>query len=444
MTGPSNPIDSVVRSVSNAFDRIAELNPALNAFITTFEAEAMEQARALDDELRHGRSRGPLHGRTISLKDLIDVQGAATTAASRVRAGHVAQADAAVVTRLRDAGAVIIGKTNLHEFALGTTSDESAFGPVHNPRDTSRSPGGSSGGSAAAVAAGMGWASIGTDTGGSIRIPASACGVVGLKPTFGEIPTNGVVPLSVSLDHVGPIAHTVADAHAIYNVLSGSVAPPSPRAVSALRLGKLSGYFLDRLDDEVRARFEEALGRLIEAGATIVEANLGRLPDIGTTYVNIVLPEAFAFHAVALEHAPEEFGASVRNRLDMGRTISREDYIRAQGDRALLRNAVDNALSHCDALVLPTVPVPPQCIGATTVAVGSVEEPLRPMTLRLTQLFNLTGHPAISLPCGDTRDGLPCGLQLAGRRQHTPALLDIALSCEAFVSPREPWFSRRP
>ena len=170
----------------------------------------MAQARRLDDELREGRSRGPLHGLPVSVKDLIDVEGVQTSAASRVRQGHVAQADATVVSRLREAGAVIIGKCNLHEFALGTTNDESAFGPARNPRDTARSPGGSSGGSAAAVAAGLGWASIGSDTGGSIRIPAAACGIVGLKPAFGEIPTSGVVPLSVSLDHVGPLAATRA------------------------------------------------------------------------------------------------------------------------------------------------------------------------------------------------------------------------------------------
>src|SRR5687768_7151751 len=218
---------TVVESVVDALERIAELNPTLNAFIAIFEAEAMQQARELDEELRQGRSRGPLHGRTISIKDLIDVEGFPTTAASRVRAGHLAKSDATLVTRLREAGAVLIGKTNLHEFALGTTSDESAFGPVHNPHDPTRSPGGSSGGSAAAVAADMGWASIGSDTGGSIRIPASACGVVGLKPTFGEISVVGVVPLSVSLDHVGPLARNVSDAWAIYNALIEK-AQPSP------------------------------------------------------------------------------------------------------------------------------------------------------------------------------------------------------------------------
>ena len=440
--GPGEP---VVRMVAAALERVAELNPVLNAFVAVFEASAMEQAKALDEELRVGKSRGPLHGRPISLKDLIDVEGVPTTAASRVRAGHTARKDAIVVTRLREAGAVIIGKTNLHEFALGTTSDESAFGPVRNPRDTSRSPGGSSGGSAAAVAADMGWASIGTDTGGSIRIPAAACGIVGLKPTFGEVPTVGVVPLSVSLDHVGPLAKNVSDAWAIYDVLAGStLPPPSPRSIDNIRLGRLGGYFLETLDEDVRARFEEAMSRLSDAGASIVNVDAGRLPDIPATYLNVALPEAFAYHAEALKSVPEEFGQNVRSRLEMGARISRDDYVQAQAERARMREAVDRALSHCDVLVLPTLPIPPQRIGATTALVGSAEQPLRPLTLRLTQLFNLTGHPAISLPCGETRTGLPCGLQLVGRRQRTPELLQISVSCEKFVTPRAPSPSALP
>jgi aspartyl-tRNA(Asn)/glutamyl-tRNA(Gln) amidotransferase subunit A len=445
MSNRSADVGPVASSVGDTLARIAQLNPTLNAFITVFEGEAMEQARALDAELRQGRSRGPLHGRAISVKDLIDVKGFPTTAASRVREGHVARADASLVTRLREAGVVLIGKTNLHEFALGTTSDESAFGPVRNPHDPSRSPGGSSGGSGAAVAAGMGWASIGSDTGGSIRIPASACGVVGLKPTFGEISLGGVVPLSVSLDHVGPLAQNVSDAWAIYDALIATPQPsPAPRALDTVRIGTLGGYFLEKLDSGVRARFTEALSRLQEGGASIVEIDLGRLPDIHTAYVNVALPEAYAFHAEALAKAPGEFSDSVRSRLEMGGKISHEDYVRAQGDRALMRGAVDSALSACDVLVLPTIPIPPQKIGATEAIIDGSAEPLRPLTLRLTQLFNLTGHPAISLPCGETPEGLPCGFQIVGRRQHTPELLQIALSCEAIVSPRAPSSSPRP
>ena len=439
MATPNSPTGFAAQHVADMLERISALNPTLNAFISVFESDAMEQARALDAELRHGRSRGPLHGRTISIKDLIDVKGVATTAASHVRAGHIATNDATVVTRLRDAGAIIIGKTNLHEFALGTTSDESAFGPVRNPHDTTRSPGGSSGGSGAAVAAGMGWASIGTDTGGSIRIPASACGVVGLKPGFGEISTVGVVPLSVSLDHVGPLASSVGDAWAIYDALTGSTQPPPPpRTISTLRLGKLTGYFLETLDDDVRVRFAEALRRLSDGGVTIVDVDLGRLPDIPTTYINVALPEAFAYHSAALKRAPEEFGRNVRARLEMGEQISRDAYFKAQHDRAQMRMAVDRGLSNCDALVLPTMPIPPQPVGATTAVVGSIDQPLRPLTLRLTQLFNLTGHPAISIPCEETRGGLPCGLQLVGRHKHTPELLQVSVSCEAAVTPRAP------
>ena len=444
-TVPSSPHNLVSKHVAEALERIAELNPTLNAFISVFEGDAMTQARVLDEELRLGRSRGPLHGRTISIKDLIDVKGVPTTAASRVRAGHIAAADAPVVARLRDAGAVIIGKTNLHEFALGTTSDESAFGPVRNPHDPNRSPGGSSGGSGAAVAAGMGWASIGTDTGGSIRIPAAACGVVGLKPTFGEITTVGVVPLSVSLDHVGPLAASVSDAWAIYDALTGSGhQAESASPIGGVRLGRLGGYFLETLDADVRARFEEALSRLMNAGAAIVDVELRRLPDIAATYVNVALPEAFACHSDALKHAPEEFGRNVRDRLEMGGQISRDAYIKAQSDRSQMRNAVDSALSGCDVLVLPTMPIPPQPVGATTVVVDSIEQPLRPLTLKLTQLFNLTGHPAISIPCGETRDGLPCGIQLVGRYKQTPELLQASLSCEAFVTPRALSSSSRP
>lgn len=442
MATPSSPTDIAVKHVADVLERISALNPTLNAFILVFEGEAMERARALDEERRHGRSRGPLHGRTISIKDLIDVKGVPTTAASRVRAGHIAANDATVVTRLRDAGAIIIGKTNLHEFALGTTSDESAFGPVRNPHDTTRSPGGSSGGSGAAVAAGMGWASIGTDTGGSIRIPASACGVVGLKPGFGEITTVGVVPLSVSLDHVGPLAASVSDAWAIYDALTGSTRPPSS-PLSTLRLGKLAGYFLETLDDDVRVRFDEALSRLSDAGVSIVDVDLGRLPDIPTTYINVALPEAFAYHSEALKRVPEEFGRNVRARLELGEQISRDAYFTAHHDRAMMRTAVDRGLSNCDALVLPTMPIPPQPVGATTAVVGSIEQPLRPLTLRLTQLFNLTGHPAISIPCGETRGGLPCGFQIVGRHKHTPELLQVSLSCEAFVTPHAPSSSAR-
>ena len=429
-------------TVQEALERIAARNPSLNAFITVLAGEALEQAERLDEERRRGHLRGPLHGVPISIKDIIDVAGVPTTAASRVRAGHVAKTDATLVARLREAGAVIIGKCNLHEFALGTTSEESAFGPVHNPFDLSRSAGGSSGGSAAAVSACMGAASVGTDTGGSIRIPAAACGVVGLKPAMGDISTVGVIPLSPSLDHVGPIARTVADAWTLYDVMRGAQpALQRPATFAGLTLGRLGGYFVDRLDDDVRDRFEEAANRLHGMGASIVEVSIDRATEIASTYATIALPEAYAYHAQTLARMPEAYSKGVAARLLMGRDISKEAYLAAQRNRARLRDEVDAALKKCDALVLPTMPIPAPPLGAEMVRVGEVgefEEPLRPMMLRLTQLFNLTGHPAISLPSGDTRDGLPCGFQFVGRHRATSGLLAVALACEPLVTPHPP------
>jgi aspartyl-tRNA(Asn)/glutamyl-tRNA(Gln) amidotransferase subunit A len=430
---------TITNNIRETLERISAVNPSLNAFITVFEAEAMAQARDLDEELRVGRSRGPLHGLPVSVKDLIDVKGAPTSAASRVRQGHIAHADATVVSRLRDAGAVMIGKCNLHEFALGTTNDESAFGPSRNPHDTARSPGGSSGGSAAAVAAGLGWASVGSDTGGSIRIPAAACGIVGLKPAFGEIPTGGVVPLSVSLDHVGPLALSVRDAWILFGALKGTGRiPDAPPPMAQLRLGKLGGYFAEVLDSDVRREFAGAVDRLNEAGASIRDVRIARTDDIAKTYINVALTEAFAYHARTLESHSDSYSSGVRERLEMGRNIPADAYIEAQRVRGTLRDEVDAALMHCDALVLPTLPIPAPKIGADTVDIDGVEQMVRPIMLRLTQLFNLTGHPAISLPCGETKDGLPCGLQLVGRRQGTVELLRLALSCETYATPRAP------
>jgi aspartyl-tRNA(Asn)/glutamyl-tRNA(Gln) amidotransferase subunit A len=435
---------SIAIRVERTLERIASLNPRLNAFIAVFESSAMAQARELDAELRVGRSRGPLHGATVSIKDLIDVEGTSTTAASRVRRQHMALEDATVVARLRAAGAVIIGKCNMHEFALGTTNEESAFGPAHNPHDTTRSPGGSSGGSAAAVAADLCWASVGSDTGGSIRIPAAACGVVGLKPTFGEVPTHGVLPLSVSLDHVGPVARNVADAASLLAALKGTSEPRLRLPPAAgLRLARLRGYFDELLDAEVRDQFEESLRRLQDAGASITDLRIPGGTKIAATYVNVVLPEAFAFHANTLETSRAEYSPGVAERLEAGRQVPAEAYVEAQRMRGVLRGDVDTALKSCDALVLPTLPIPAPKLGAEFVEIKGARHDVRPLTLRLTQLFNLTGHPAISLPCGYTAEGLPCGLQLVGRRNETDQLLAMALSCEAHVTPRAPLPSER-
>jgi Asp-tRNA(Asn)/Glu-tRNA(Gln) amidotransferase A subunit family amidase len=419
-------------------DRIEAEQPRLNAFILVMADEARRQARDADREIAAGIDRGPLHGVPIAIKDLFDVRGTPTTAASRVREGHVAERDAPVIAHLRQAGAVFIGKTNLHEFAFGATNEDSAYGPARNPHDPARSPGGSSGGSAASLVAGMALGALGTDTGGSVRIPAAACGVVGLKPSYGDISTDGVIPLSPTLDHAGPMTHTVADACVLYRGMVGPATPqrlaPRPRA-DAMRLALLREYFCDLLDDEVRARFEEALGRLRAAGMRIDAAAVPSVELTSTAFVHIQGGDAAAYHAATIERCPERYTAPVRRRIELGRTVLAEDYVRALSGRERLRQEVDAALAGHDALVLPSLAIPAPRFDTETMQTNGGPQPVRPMMLRLTQLFNLTGHPAISIPCGRTADGLPCGFQLVGRRGQTEALLQVALACEAHIVP---------
>ncbi|MGE3473735.1 MAG: amidase, partial [Vicinamibacterales bacterium] len=330
---------------------------------------------------------------------------------------------------------VLLGKTNLHEFAFGTTSEDSGFGAVRNPVDETRVAGGSSGGSAAAVAAGLSPASIGTDTGGSIRIPAAACGVVGLKPTWGEIPAEGVVPLSRQLDHVGPLTRTVTDAWLVHETLAGR--PPSadarlePRPVGRLRLGLLRGYFAERLDPDVEHVFDAAVERLRRLGAAIEPVEIAHAGDIGAIYLHLVLADAAAYHAATLESQPDDYTPNVRIRLEMGRYVLAEDYVRALAGREVIARELEAALEGRDALLCPTMPVAAPPLGATTVPVGATSEPVRTAMLRLTQPFNLSRQPALSLPCGTTAaTGMPVGLQLAGHAGRTAALLELGLAVE--------------
>ena len=414
--------------------RIAEHDKDINAYITVMADAARAQAREADREIAAGRDRGPLHGVPISLKDLIDVRGTPTTAASRVRIGHMASSDASITTRLREAGAVFVGKTNLHEFAFGTTNEDSAYGPVHHPRDLTRSPGGSSGGSAASVIAGMAYASIGTDTGGSIRIPSSLCGLVGLKPKLGEVATEGVVPLSMLLDHVGPLCRSVEDAAIVYHALRG-VPQPSPirrREMRGLRLGVPRRYFMDAIDSQVAAAFEAALRRVSDAGAVLEDVVIAHASDAPTIYVHLALPEAAAYHAATLETQPDDYSTNVRLRIEMGRYVLAEDYVRALRGRDALTADVDAALSGRDGLLLPTMPIAAQKLGTVTVSLGGNEEPVRNVMLRLTQPFNISGHPAVSIPCGTTGEGLPVGAQIVGAQ--TTDVLELGSCLEPILT----------
>jgi aspartyl-tRNA(Asn)/glutamyl-tRNA(Gln) amidotransferase subunit A len=421
---------------SQCLQRIEERNPAINAYITIFAEQALADARQADIEIARGGYRGPLHGVPISLKDLIDVQGVPTTAASRVRDGHVAARSALTAARLRDAGAIFLGKTNLHEFAFGTTNEDSAFGPTRHPTEPSRSPGGSSGGSAASVRDGQAYASIGTDTGGSVRIPAAACGVVGLKPSVGEIPLDGVVPLSTTMDHVGPLCRSVEDAGILYDALRGvATEHREPAPLGGLTLGIPRGYFLAILDPQVGAAFDAACARAADAGASLEEVDIPHAADIAPIYLHIVLAEAAAYHAKMLDSRADDYTPSVRIRLEMGRYILAEDYVRALRGRQVLTGEVDAALRGRDALLLPALAIPAPKLGAATVRVGGSDEPVRNVMLRLTQLFNVTGHPAISIPCGKTAEGLPIGAQLVGALNRTSDLLRVAAAAEPYFGP---------
>jgi aspartyl-tRNA(Asn)/glutamyl-tRNA(Gln) amidotransferase subunit A len=274
---------------------------------------------------------------------------------------------------------------------------------------------------------------IGTDTGGSIRIPSAACGLVGLKPGFGEVPVDGVVPLSATLDHVGPLTRTVTDAAALYAVLARTTARAlRPPRLDGVRLGRLTGYFEAVLEPVVRAEYEAAIDRLGRAGVRLVDVAIPHAEDLAAVYLHIVLPEAAAWHAATLERSPERYTPNVRMRLELGRYILAEDYLRARAAQQVIRREVDVALDGVDALVLPTLPITAPLLGAETVAIDGRQEPVRAALLRLTQPFNLSGHPALALPCASGR-GLPVSLQVVGRHARTWALLDLAAGLEPLV-----------
>jgi aspartyl-tRNA(Asn)/glutamyl-tRNA(Gln) amidotransferase subunit A len=453
-------------------DRIDLLNPKLNAYITVCAQLALAQAKKAESELfatggRKGhRDRGPLHGIPISLKDNISTKDIRTTAGSKILRDFVPLRDAVVVSRLKEAGAVILGKTNLHEFAYGVTSNNPHFGPVRNPWDLSRIPGGSSGGSAAALAAGLCYGSIGTDTGGSIRIPASLCGVVGLKPHYRRVSTEGVVPLSKSLDHVGPLARTVADVAILLQVvtkggfLDGSsrkkLIPFSLRGTNEIRtkpqrrpicIGLPQGFFWDRLDSEVHSILNAAIENGARFGIVFEEYQSKSVANWNESSTQIALAEATAFHQQQgwYPERSSEYGADVCTRLEMGMEVRASDYIAAQEKRNTawmgLWSTSKRTGRPMDALLVPTTPFAAPKIGEEEVLVAGEKELVRTGLLRLNRPANYAKLPAISLTCGFTAAGLPVGMQLIGLGWSEKAVLQLA---QAFQTAQDCYLRRPP
>jgi aspartyl-tRNA(Asn)/glutamyl-tRNA(Gln) amidotransferase subunit A len=442
--------------LTDAFlERIARLQPALNAFITVTAETARKEAMRAEREISKGRYRGPLHGIPLTLKDLFYTAGIRTTGGSKILRRFIPKENAAVVDRLVAAGSILLGKTNLHEFAYGVTSTNPHYGPVHNPWDLRRVPGGSSGGSAAAVSAALGVASLGTDTGGSIRIPSAACGVVGLKPTRGLVSLRGVIPLASSLDHVGPICRCVEDAALILDAITGpdasgsafsgkKLAASSARGlrdgVRGVRVGIPRQYFFDRVQKEVRSSVLAACAVLSRLGAKLREVDLKGVEESGALVGTITVGEALSYHWDWLEKRAGDYGADVRSRMEGNKGQTTVEYLRAQKRREYLSELFDGVLESVDVLAVPTLPVLPPFIEQKDIDWGRSREDVRAALLRFTRPGNLTGLPAISLPCGMSAENLPVGIQLIGRRLDEPTLLRVAYAYEQST----PWHGMFP
>jgi aspartyl-tRNA(Asn)/glutamyl-tRNA(Gln) amidotransferase subunit A len=399
---------------------IARLNPDLNAFITVTAEGARDRARALDAELAAGKDRGPLHGIPIAHKDLLDTRGVRTTSGSKLFLNHIPETNAAVVELLEDAGTILLGKTGLHELAYGVTSENPHFGVIRNPHDRDRAPGGSSGGAGVALATGMCLLATGTDTGGSIRIPASYCGVVGLKPTYGLIDRTGVRPLGLTLDHIGPMA---ADAAALLPFLD-AMAPRRRRLPipERIRIGMPKNYYFDRVDPEVHAAVERGARAL---PGTMVEVQVPDIEGLNAAARAILLAEGSAVYEPYMDRR-EDFGADVLALLDQGRLLPATAYVNAQRLRRQYALEFRHLFDKIDCLVTPTTPIAPPKIGQREVTIGGVLEDTRLATTRFLRGINALGFPALSVPCGRTAAGLPIGMQLIARPYAEELLLHLA------------------
>ena len=435
-------------------DRIQARNPELRCYLTVLAEQALAAASAAERDIGAGHYRGPLHGIPVALKDLVMTRGIRTTCGSRILKDWVPDSDATVVVRLAAAGAILLGKLNMHEFAYGPTGVNPHYGTAANPWGKDRMPGGSSSGSGVGVAAGLCAGALGTDTGGSIRIPASLCGIVGLKQTYGLISRAGVVPLAWSLDHIGPMTRTVTDAALMLQALAGrDPADPSTAALPVpdyrrdlerdprgLRVGAVRDVFFERLDPEVRTTVEAAAQALAGLGVPVEEVRLPRIRHAGPATFAIITAESMAYHEPYLKTRASEYGADVRARLFNGQFVLATQYLKAQRARHVLRADVDGVLRGVDALLTPTTPIPAPRTDEREAMVEGATDDVRAWLTRCTRPFNLTGHPALSVPCGLTASGLPVGLQLVGRHFDEATLLRLGRAYER-VSPLR---DRRP
>jgi aspartyl-tRNA(Asn)/glutamyl-tRNA(Gln) amidotransferase subunit A len=439
---------SPVEIARDCLARVEKLNPVLNAFITITADLALDQARHAEEEILRGGWRGPLHGIPLGLKDLVDTAGIPTTAASAVFKDRIPVEDAEIVRRLKNAGAILIGKQNLHEFAYGGSSVISYYGAVHNPWNLAHIAGGSSGGSAAAVAAGLGYGAIGTDTAGSVREPAAQCGVVGLKPTYGRVSTRGVIPLSASLDHAGPLTRSVADAAVLLQTIADPEAKdssgrrlPIPDYLAGmredtkkLRIGVPRSFFFEDLQPEIPALMERALAVLQSLSGPIKEV---RLAIDGSRALQAY--EAYLYHADLLGNSSSLYQPETLRRIQAGRTTEWAGYTRSLLQLKETRRQIALVFEDVDLLITPTVPVPPP----TVAELQAEPESLRSrelLLLRNTHPFNVWGLPAISVPCGFTRAGLPIGMQIAGAHWAEASVLRLAHAYEQNTE----WHLRKP
>ena len=443
---------SPVDLVEAALARIERAGSNLCVFLTVLADASRQRAKKAEREIRGGRARGPLHGIPVSLKDNFATRGIRTTAGSKILAHWVPNADSDAAKSLARAGAILLGKTNMHEFAYGITGENPHYGSSRNPWAPDRISGGSSGGSVVAVATGMGFASLGTDTGGSIRVPSALCGIVGLKPTFGLVSTAGVVPLGVSFDHVGPIARNVTDACIMLEALAGKLprgqTRPDYRKLRKNRprrfsVGMPKDFFFERLDGEVRRLVEAAAKKFEWLGARVEEVSLPRMTRAVEQATNLVVAEASAYHESQgyFPARAAEYGDDVRGHLEYGHKLLAVDYLRGLTAREEVVGDFQAAFDEVDVILAPTSPITAPPVGEKQVRVeGERETATRAELLRFTRPSNLSGMPAISIPCGFTRESLPVGMQLMGPKWGEARLLAIALAYEEATE----WHKRHP